>query len=144
MPIADDEDKIPREAMWPLAKRLRATVMREIAAGRPMSARLIHDLDVILDEETTRIRKLGHKFPKMVVVYFEEIGHLEIVRADLEHRGIQAMVQNVLRNHPQCTIAQLVKSVHRAYPSYNPADSGSEAARVLSVLSAAGPQGKWR
>lgn len=135
-----DEDALPKSQLEPLARDLSRLIH-----GRLLNEGLLNQIRDCLDHHITRIRLNGYKMPDLQIVAFESVGWVEIVRADLEHLGIQRLLQNVIRRfHPRITVEQLLVSVLRAFPDYKPDNAGEESDRVLRVLTEKNDQGaKW-
>lgn len=127
--MEDLDDVLPRHVLAPTVHKLSSLIR-----GARLSSQLLYQVEALLRHEVTRIRLAGHKCPDLVIVFFESLGWIEIVRADLEHNGIQRLVQNVIRRFPHVSIQQLLIAVRRAFPNYNPADTGAEAERVQTAL----------
>lgn len=126
------DEYVPKEVLQSVAKRLHAV----INSNRTLNRSLVQNIESIITDETVRIRKAGFHFPDLKVVYFESVGWVEIVRADLEAEGIERVVTNVIQRFPNIDVRQLVVSIHRAFPHYHKDDGMAEALRAGAAIEA--------
>lgn len=123
------DEAVPPEVLRSFAASLSKTIN-----GKPLNESTVRAIEYCIEFETTRIRLKGFAFPQLKVVYFETVGWVEIVRADLEHAGIQRIVQNVIQRFPFISVRQLITSIRRAFPHYHPDDTGAEGLRVMAAV----------
>jgi hypothetical protein len=123
------DDSIPKDVMRPLAEALQRTVL-----GREINHHLLYQIDRVLYNEVVRIRQKGFKIPPLVAIVVQSKGWVEIVRADMEHAGIQRVIQNIIQRFPDISGFELAMSVRRAFPAYVPDDAQGEHKRVTDIL----------
>lgn len=123
------DEAVPKEVL-----RNFATSLGKIIYNKKLDGRAVRELEYCVEYETAQIRKKGFAFPTLRVLYFESLGWIEIVRADLEHEGIQRIVQNVIQRFPGVSVQQLVTSIQRAFPLYHPDDTGAEGLHAIAAV----------
>jgi hypothetical protein len=81
--------------------------------------RIVEHLDVL----RTRLRlNDGVEVPALVPIVLQRYGYVMLVRADLEHDGIQATIRNLAVMFPDVhALADLAPAIRAAFPDYDPA-----------------------
>jgi hypothetical protein len=125
------EEMVPRAVMQPLVDNLSRTIH-----NRRLDQSALDEIERVIADHTVRIRLAGYlRFPTLKVVYFEEVGHITVVRADLEPAGVHRMVQNVIRQFgARLTVPGLIRAVSRAFPHFNKDDTGEKSEKAQKVI----------
>jgi hypothetical protein len=114
--MPDIEDEALQRAAAPRVAKLRAFV------SRPMTRQTFHEIDQCVYDETVRIRiRTGIRLPALTAIILPRWGWIEVVRADMEHRGIQVVIRNLITRFPNIDGANdLAPAIRRAFPRYDP------------------------
>jgi hypothetical protein len=88
--------------------------------GRRLDNESIRNIQEIIVYHTTVIRRNSPRFPNLVPVIFEKRGHIDVVRADMEHDGIQQLIRNAVTRMPGIEASEIAASIGRAFPAYRP------------------------
>ncbi len=123
-----DDEAVPQEALEHFAEHMKRFMNADITSHN------MERLQQAVDDEVARMRQRFKRFPKMVVVFLEHRGFVQVLRADLEHAGIQRVIQNIIRVYPQISPVEIMVAIRRSYPKYHPDDGAVEHSRVSKLL----------
>ena len=102
------------------AKHLGEMITRFVS-DKPVSEGLIRDVEFMVRAHRLHLwDRHGIAFPVMTVMFVPRINYLQLVRADLDEKGIAAVLKNVTAVYPNVTPADLAGAVKRAFPAYKP------------------------
>lgn len=97
-------------------QRLSLKVTRFL--GQPMNGRTLARIDEILDDHRQRCRMQGLDFPEVVAVVMPTVGNIDVVPRDLDLKGIETLILNLVRKYPSVSRDDLAFGINRAFPGY--------------------------
>ena len=104
-----------------------------VARGVPLDQEALDDAYGIIDAHRVAWLLRGVKFPRMRILAFPSIGQMEIVRADLDRKGIQVTLVNMTVKHPRLTADDIAAACAHAFPDYRP-DPGPMERRATKII----------
>lgn len=112
----DGEDVDPRleQAVVTLGHKL------EKYKGSFISDHVVKEIEKTVKEHRSTWMLRGVVLPKLAVVVLPNTGRVYVYRADLDRKGIQAVVMGLKKLHPQMSVEELARAMFRAYPDYAP------------------------
>jgi len=111
----DAEDQLLARAVQPLVQHLKSYV----AGGRPLNRQTMRDVDEIVAFHTRRIRQTQHvNVPPLSAIILHSIGHVALVRSDMDDAGLHIILGNLLEQFKEITIFEVVQSIQAAFPCY--------------------------
>lgn len=122
------DEALPKQAMMLISESLGRFMGRELTLQR------VHEMEQALYDASVRVRLKGIGLPKLVLIYLERRGRVYIVRADLEHAGIQRLIQNMVQENPGASPLEFANAVRRAFPNYRIDDAGQTAVTTMKRM----------
>jgi hypothetical protein len=121
--MMDAQDRALIEAARPLMGKLKVYVHTR---ARFMDRQTFHEINQIVEDEAVLIQqRTGLKLPKLVAVFLPCVGHLQLVRADMERAGIEQLIKNMAAEFrsvdPNILTREIVMAIRAAFPAYKPA-----------------------
>lgn len=86
--------------------------------GRPMTEGVKRDVRRTIKEHRGDMRRRGIRYPEMTVVFMPKAGFMEVLRADLEIKGVQTAMINITVKVPHVTREELARGIVEAFPWY--------------------------
>lgn len=83
-------------------------------------------IDDVVQRYAEFLARHGIAFPQLKAVIFEKRGHLDLVRADLDHAGIQQLVRNAIVRFPDIAALELIAAICGAFPDYRGGAVGNQ------------------
>lgn len=113
----DTEDQLLAKALLPMVEQIKAYVQ----GGRPLNRQTMHDIDEIVDYHSKLVRRRhGLNVPPLAAIVLHSVGHVQLVRADMDNHGLQIIFQNILTQFPGITIFETSHAIQSAFPDYRP------------------------
>lgn len=110
----DAEDILLVAALKPLNAKLAAWV----ESGRTLNSSSVNEISGIVKDELTRVRQQGIKCPPLVAIVLPSVGFITLVRADLEHDGLQMIMHNIIVRFPEIDVNEVAQAVVNSFPHY--------------------------
>jgi hypothetical protein len=92
--------------------------VKHVVAGHVVSRSLIERIERLVRDHRVEASLAGIKFPTMVVLPLPYQGAVQLVRADLDEKGIQTIVLNLTVQYPDVTAPELAAAVHHGFPRF--------------------------
>lgn len=89
-------------------------------AGTAFNNSSLAKINTIVREHTLSLRGRGVPFPQLRAIVLPVQGYVELVRADLEPRGIQTIMKNLVTMFPTLQPRDLAIAIRGAFPDYRP------------------------
>lgn len=101
--------------------------------GAPLRKETFDDINALVKDHRRQCRMHGIDFPHLTALVLTGVGAIEMVRKDLDLKGVQTIVVNLTRRYPQVTPEELARAVGWAFPWYRPSHIDMSVSRVRAT-----------
>lgn len=122
-----EDESLPRPLMIYLSQKFARYMHQDL------NAQTIRDIKQICYDARVYFRNQGYNFPKLTIIFLEQVGHVQLVREDLDHAAIQRVIRALIDRFPQVQPLMIGLAIRRAFPTYHPDDAGQDTLDTLAA-----------
>jgi hypothetical protein len=92
--------------------------VRVLVSGNQINRAMVAIVEKAVSDHRIEAILAGISFPTLVVLPLPAQGAVQLVRADLDEKGIQTIVLNLTVQYPEVTAGELAAAVRHGFPDF--------------------------